>query len=311
MWRYILKRLVMMIFVILGVAILIFTIMYFVPGDPAQIILGSSATPAQLAEKRQQLGLDQPYIVQLGRYLRDTFLRFDFGTSYVLGTPVIDELVIRFPRTLKLAILCILVQTVVGVPLGVTAAVHQGKWQDSAAILLSMLGMSVPGFWLALMSILIFSVRLGWLPPYGIGTWQHWVLPVITTAIGGIAMNARQTRSAMLEVIRSDFITTARAKGVKEHDVIYGHALPNALIPIITMVGTGFATSLGGTVIAESVFTMPGVGLYMTSAITNLDYPVVRSSVVLLAIAFSFIMLATDLVYAFVDPRIKAQYAGR
>lgn len=311
MWRYVLKRLAMMVFVILGVAILIFTIMYFVPGDPAQIILGSSATPAELEEKRRQMGLDQPYIVQLGTYLRDTFIRFDFGTSYKLGTPVIDELRVRFPRTLKLAVLCILVQTVIGVPLGVTAAVHQGKWQDTAAILFSMLGMSIPGFWLALMSILLFSVKLGWLPAYGIGTWKHWVLPVITNSIGGIAMNARQTRSAMLEVIRSDYITTARAKGVKEHDVIYKHALPNALIPIITMVGTGFATALGGTVIAESVFSMPGVGLYMTTAITNLDYPIVRSSVVLLAIAFSFIMLLTDLVYAFVDPRIKAQYAGK
>ena len=311
MWRYILKRLAMMVFVVLGVSILIFTIMYFVPGDPARIILGSSATPDQIDYLHAQMGLDKPFTVQLLTFLRDTFLRFDFGNSYIFKTPVIDELATRFPMTLKLAVLCIIVQTVIGIPLGITAAVHQGRWQDTTAILIAMLGLSVPGFWLALMMLSLFHVKLGWLPGFGIGTWKHWVLPVLSNALGGIAINARQTRSAMLEVIRSDYITTARAKGVRERGVIYGHALPNALIPVITTIGGGFATALGGTIIVESVFTMPGIGLYMTNAITNLDYPIVRSSVVLLSIAFSIIMLLTDLVYAFVDPRIKAQYTGK
>ena len=310
MWRYILKRLGMMVFVVLGVAILIFTIMYFVPGSPAQIILGSSATPDQIAKLEHEMGLDQPYLVQLWDFLK-SIIRLDFGESYIYRTPVIDELKVRFPRTLLLSVLVIVLQTVIGIPLGITAAVHAGKWQDTISIVISMLGLAIPGFWLSLMAIRLFSVNLGWLPPYGITPWTAWILPVVTSAVGGFALNARQTRAAMLDVIRSDYVTTAKAKGVSEHDVTWKHALPNALIPVITMIGGGFAGALGGSVIAESVFVMPGVGLYMTYAITALDYPVVRSCVVVLAVFFSIVMLLTDLVYAFVDPRIKAQYIGR
>lgn len=310
MWRYILKRLGMMVFVILGVAILIFTIMYFVPGSPAQIILGSSATPEQIAKLEKDMGLDQPYIIQLWEFLK-SIARLDFGDSYIYHTPVIDELKVRLPRTLLLSVLVIILQTVIGIPLGITAAVHAGEWQDTVSIILSMLGMALPGFWLALMSIRWFSVDLGWLPPNGFEPWTAWILPVVTSAVGGFAMNARQTRAAMLDVIRSDYVTTAKAKGVNEHDVIWKHALPNALIPVITMIGGGFAGALGGSVIAESVFVIPGVGLYMTNGITALDYPVVRSCVVVLAVWFGLVMLLTDLVYAFVDPRIKAQYVGR
>ncbi|MCD7715242.1 MAG: ABC transporter permease [Lachnospiraceae bacterium] len=311
MWKYILKRLGMMVFVVLGVAIVIFSIMYLVPGDPAQIILGTSATPEQLENLRESMGLNQPYIVQLGMFLRDTFIKLDLGTSYMTKTSIAAEIVQRFPRTLTLAVWSMLVSVIIGLPLGIIAAIHQGKWQDNLSILISMLGISIPGFWLALMMVLLFSVKLRWLPAYGIGGWKYYVMPVLANSVGSIAMNARQTRSAMLDVIRSDYITTARAKGVSERNVIYRHALPNALIPIITLLGTGFGSSLGGTVIVESVFVMPGIGNYMTSAITNLDYPVVRGSVVVLAIAFSFIMLAVDLIYAFVDPRIKAEYVGR
>ncbi|MCC8105646.1 MAG: ABC transporter permease [Clostridiales bacterium] len=311
MWKYILKRLGMMVFVVLGVAIVIFSIMYLVPGDPAQIILGTSATPEQLENLRESMGLDRPYIVQLGMFLRDTFIKLDLGTSYMTKTSIAAEIVQRFPRTLTLAVWSMLVSVIIGLPLGIIAAIHQGKWQDNLSILISMLGISIPGFWLALMMVLLFSVKLGWLPAYGIGGWKYYVMPVLANSVGSIAMNARQTRSAMLDVIRSDYITTARAKGVSERNVIYKHALPNALIPIITLLGTGFGSSLGGTVIVESVFVMPGIGNYMTSAITNLDYPVVRGSVVVLAIAFSFIMLAVDLIYAYVDPRIKAEYVGK
>jgi peptide/nickel transport system permease protein len=204
-----------------------------------------------------------------------------------------------------------IVSVIIGIPLGIVAAVHQGRWQDNVSILISMLGISIPGFWLALMLILLFSVKLGWLPAYGIGGWEYYVMPVLSNCLGTVAMNARQTRSAMLDVIRSDYVTTARAKGVSERNVIYKHALPNAMIPIITLLGTGFGSSLGGTVIVESIFVMPGIGTYITSAISSLDYPAVRGSVVILAIAFSFIMLAVDLIYAFVDPRIKAQYIGK
>jgi peptide/nickel transport system permease protein len=257
------------------------------------------------------MGLDKPYIVQLGAFLRDTFLRFDLGTSYTSKGSIAAEIAVRFPRTLNLALWSMIVSVVIGLPLGIVAAVHQGKWQDNAAILISMLGLSIPGFWLALMMVLLFSVKLGWLPAYGIGGWKYYIMPVLSNSLGNIAMNSRQTRSAMLDVIRSDYVTTARAKGVSEKNVIYKHALPNALIPIITLLGTGFGTSLGGTVIVESIFVMPGIGTYITSAISSLDYPAVRGSVVILAIAFSFIMLAVDLIYALVDPRIKAQYIGK
>lgn len=310
MWRYILKRLAMMVLVVLGVAIVIFTILYFVPGDPAQIILGSTATPEQLAAKRAELGIDKPYLVQLGNYLLD-LLRLDFGESYMYGTPVINELMIRLPRTFLLAFLTIVVQTIIGIPLGITAAVHAGKWQDSTSIVVSLIGIAIPGFWLSLMAVLVFSVKLRILPAFGIESWQNWILPVLTGALAGIGMNARQTRAAMLDVIHSDYVTTARAKGLSEHDVIYKHALPNALIPVITMIGGSFAMALGGAIVTEAVFVMPGVGLYMTNAISNLDYVAVRSSVVILSVFFSLIMLITDLIYAFVDPRIKAQYIGR
>jgi len=311
MWRYVLKRLFMMIFVVLGVAIIIFSIMFFVPGDPAKIILGTSATQEQVDQLRQSMGLNDPYIIQLGRFLRDFFLKGDLGTSYKSKTSIAADLMERFPRTLILAAFSIIISTVVGIPLGIVAATHQGKWQDYVAILVSMIGLSIPGFWLALMMIHIFSVKLGWLPAFGVHSWKNYVMPVLSNSLISIAMIARQARTDVLDVIRSDYITTARAKGVSEHDVIYRHALPNALIPLITMLGTSFGTSLGGTVITESVFVLPGIGLYMTNGIATLDYPVVRSSVVVLAIMFSLIMLLIDLIYAWIDPRIKAQYIGR
>lgn len=311
MWKYVLKRLIMMIAVVLGVAILIFTIMYFTPGDPAQIILGSSATQEQIDLLHVNMGLDRPFFTQLGSFLYNAFIKFDLGSSYISGRGIMSEIMYRLPYTLLLAILVMILSTIVGVPLGIVAAVHQDGWQDTAAIAFSLLGVSVPGFWLALMMVLVFSTKLGLLPAYGIDGWTSYIMPVVSTALSGLAINARQTRSAMLDVIRSDFVTTAKAKGVSERNVIYKHALPNALIPIITVIGGSFAGSLGGTVIAESIFTIPGIGLYMTNAINNRDYPAVRGSVVILAIFFSLIMLLVDLIYAYVDPRIKAQYSGK
>lgn len=311
MWRYVLKRLLMMVFVVLGVAILIFAIMYFTPGDPAQIILGASATDEQIANLRETLGLNKPFLVQLGEFLYNTFIRFNLGTSYISKENIMSQIMVRLPRTLLISLICMILSTIIGIPLGIVAAVHQDKWQDTVSISLSLIGVSIPGFWLALMMVLLFSVKLGWLPPYGIGGVKYYILPCVSNSIASIAINARQTRSAMLDVIRSDYVTTALAKGVSQHDVIYKHALPNALIPIITVIGGSFAGALGGTVIIESIFTIPGVGLYLTNAINSRDYPVVRGSVVILAIAFSLIMLLVDLIYAAVDPRIKAQYAGK
>jgi peptide/nickel transport system permease protein len=285
--------------------------MYFVPGNPARIILGSSASQADVDALYHTMGLDQPYIKQLGDYLVNTFLKFDLGTSYQSKRLVSAELMERFPRTLIIAACSIVITAVIGIPLGIVAAMHQGKWQDYVAILISMIGLSLPGFWLALMLVNLFAVKLGWLPAYGIGSWKNYVIPVISNSVIGIAMIGRQCRVDVLEVVRSDYVTTARAKGVAEKKVISKHIMPNALIPLITSLGSTFASSLGGTVVIESIFVIPGIGLYMTNGILSLDYPAIRSGVVVIAIAFSFIMLLVDLIYAYVDPRIKAQYEGK
>ncbi|MBC7249128.1 MAG: ABC transporter permease [Anaerolineae bacterium] len=311
MSRYILRRLVQLIPVVLGVTILIFTIMYLIPGDPVKMMLGADATIADIEAKRQELGLNDPYLVRLGKFLRDIFLHFDFGKSWVYNVPVTEELLRRLPRTLIIAAACILLQILVGIPLGIIAAINHNRWGDRIAMFIALFGISMPNFWIALMLVLYFSVRLGWLPPYGIGGIKYYILPVIANAFPGIATQARQTRSSMLEVIRSDFITTARAKGMSEFQVIFKHALPNALLPVITVIGNGMGRLLAGTVVIESIFSIPGVGMYLVGGINTRDYNVVQSSVIFLAIAFTLIMLLVDLTYAMIDPRIKAQFAGK
>jgi len=311
MWKYVIKRLLWMIPVLLGIAVVIFTIMYFCPGDPAAVILGNGATPAAIAAKRAEMGLDQPYIVRLLSYLDQVFLHLNLGESYFYKQSVMSGILYRMPYTIIIAVICMILQIVIGTPLGITAAVHQNGFGDRFCMLIALLGVSMPGFWLAMMLVLLFAVNLGWLPPYGIGGLQYYILPCIANAFAGIASQARQTRSSMLEVIRSDYIVTARAKGLSEHDILYKHALPNALIPIITVVGNGMGMMLGGTVVIESVFSIPGIGSFTTEAINNRDYPVVMGGVLFLGAIFSLIMLLVDIVYAYVDPRIKAQYTGQ
>lgn len=310
MWKYIVNRLLWLIVVAVCVAMLIFVIMYFVPGDPARMILGSEATVEELEAYREYLGLNDPFVVQLGRYLSDTFLHLDFGISYVYKVPVATELFSRLPRTLKLGWFCIIFHALVGIPIGITCALNRNKPLDHALMIGSMVGVSMPDFWLAILLVVLFSVILGWLPAYGIGSFKNWIMPLLAGSIGGIAVNARQTRSAVLETIRADFVTTARAKGLPENKVIYKHMLPNALIPIIANMGTGFSASIAGSVVIETVFSFPGVGTYLLKGISSRDYPVVRSSVLILAIFSALIILLVDIVYAFVDPRIKAQYAN-
>lgn len=311
MGRYILRRLIWMIPVILGVTILIFTIMYFIPGDPVKMMLGQDSTPAQIAAKRQELGLNDGYLIRLGKFVGGIVLHFDFGDSWVYHKPVTTELLHRLPRTLTIAAICIMLQILVGTPLGIIAAVNQNGWGDRISTFIALFGVSLPNFWVALMLVLFFSVRLGWLPPYGIGGIQYYILPCIALSFPGIATQARQTRSSMLEVIRSDYIVTARAKGLSENRVILRHALPNALLPVVTVIGNGIGMLLAGAVVIESIFSIPGVGMYLVGGINARDYNVVQSSVIFLAIAFTLVMLLVDLVYAFIDPRIKAQFAGK
>lgn len=299
-----------MIPVILGVVILVFTLMQLTPGDPAEVILGTTATAEQINDLREEMGLNDPYIVQLGRYLKSVFIDFDFGTSYISNIPITSELAVRFPKTLIFAVAGMVLSLLIGIPLGVTAAVHQNSIADYGTMTLALIGTSLPGFWFALVLILFFSGKMGWLPAYGIGGIEYWILPIASTAVAGITTMARQMRSGMLEVIHSDYITMAKSKGVKKRSVIYKHALPNALIPVITVASMSFGTSLGGTLIAETIFSIPGVGVYIVNAVNNRDYPVVQGGVILLAVTFSLIMLVCDLLIAAVDPRVKAQITG-
>jgi peptide/nickel transport system permease protein len=300
----------MMILVVFCAAIIIFSIMYFVPGDPAQLILGSGATAEQLAAKRIELGLDDSYWVRLGRFLNDVFLHFDLGTSYERGTSVMSEIIDRLPRTLLIGFLSVILGTVLGIPLGIMAARHQGKIRDQVSLWIAMIGFAVPGFWAALMLVILFSVKLHWLPGIGIGSWKHYILPVIAASLPGVGMVTRQMRSSMLETMRSDYVLSARAKGATERRVTYRHMVPNALMPVITVTGFMFAVVIAGSIIVEIVFTIPGIGLLLNNAIVHYDYPVIMGTVVFLSFMTSIVMLLTDLAYAFLDPRIKAQYRG-
>ena len=310
MIRYIVKRLLLMIPVVLGVTIMIFTIMYFTPGDPAQTIMGANASLEQLEAKRVELGLDQPFFTRLFNYIGDVFLRGDLGKSYINNRSVSADIMDRFPRTAIIALVSVVLSLIIGVPIGVASAVGQNTWRDRLAMVVSLIGVSMPAFWVGLLLVIEFSLNLRWLPASGIDTPLHFIMPCFACSLGGIASIARQTRSSMLEVIRADYIVTARAKGQTEFKVIYSHALRNALIPIITSAGASFGIMLGGALVIETVFSIPGLGLYMVKGISNRDYPAIQGAVIFLSIAFSLVMLLTDLIYAYVDPRIKSQYVS-
>lgn len=308
MGRYIIRRLIWMIPIVFGVAVIVFVLMNFCPGDPAQIALGSLATEEELNVYREAIGLNDPFFVRLGRFLSDMFIRFDFGTSWITRADIATSILERLPRTFVLSMAMMVLSIAIGIPLGIMAAVNQGEFGDNLCMALSLAGAAVPNFWLALLLILLFSVKLQWLPAMGFDSLQHYILPTLAGGVGGIANLARQTRSSMLDVIRSDYITTARSKGVPEWRVITKHAFKNAWIPIITVLGTRFGQMLGGTMIIETIFSIPGMGTFIISAVNNRDYPVVQAGAIFLAVVFSFCMLAVDLLYAAVDPRIKAQY---
>ncbi|MCD8347294.1 MAG: ABC transporter permease [Lachnospiraceae bacterium] len=310
MARYIIKRILMVIVIMIAAAFVIFTILYFTPGDPARNQLGPTATAADVENLRAVLGLDKSYLAQLASFMSDTFLHLDLGTSWTYNVPVMQELLNRLPYTVFIGLTAMILNVAVGLSLGIFAATHEGRWQDSVSMVIAMVFISIPDFWLALMMIVLFAQRLGWLPAYGVDSWKSFIMPIIVMSLPGIAVNARQTRSSMLEVFRADYITTARAKGQAEGVVVRRHMLPNALMPIITSLGTGFSSIVAGGAVIESVFSIPGVGLYMLTGINSRDYPIVRGCVVFFALFTSIAMLVVDLAYAFVDPRIKAQYSS-
>jgi peptide/nickel transport system permease protein len=308
MIRFVIRRLLMLIPVLIGVAFVIFLLLYLTPGDPARIILGTQSTPEAVKALRAEMKLDDPFMVQFGRYLFNVFLRGDLGRTYVTKAPVTREIISAFPQTLKLAFWSILLLVIVGIPVGIISAIKQYSWLDNLVMLLAMIATAMPVFWLGLLLILLFSVNLGWFPSSGFDTPWHMVLPCVAVATPSMAVIVRMTRSSMLEVIRQDYIRTARAKGQKESVVIRRHALMNALIPIVTTVGLQFGATLGGAVLTESVFSIHGVGRLMVDGIKMRDYPLVQGGVLYTAFAFSVVNLFVDILYAWIDPRIKAQY---
>lgn len=308
MVKYTLRRLLLLIPVVLGVALLIFIIMSFTPGDPAVIILGENATMEQVAALHVKLGLDQPLLVRFFNYIKGIVLHFDFGTSYTNGRPVRDEILQRFGYTFKIAAFSMVFSLGFGVPLGIIAALNRNTWKDNLSMSVALIGISMPTFWFGLVLSIIFALKLRWLPPSGVGSIKNYIMPCLAVSMPGIAGLARQTRSSLLEVIRADYITTARAKGQTERVITFRHALRNALIPVITQAGAVFGLLMCGTLVAETVFTIPGLGTYMITAIKSRDYPAIQGAVILVSIAFSVVMLLVDLLYAAVDPRIRAQF---
>ena len=310
MLKYIVRRLLLIIPVLLGAIIIIFTINYFSTTDPAMIKLGLSANdPVLLAEMRHEMGLDRPYIVQLGSYLWD-LLHGDLGDSYITASTVAEMIGSRIPNTLKLSIGAIILSVCLGIPLGLAAALHQNSVIDYLTSILAILLNAIPGFLIGVVLMQVFGVSLGWLPVSGAESWQSYILPIIAAGVGPISQNARMTRSSVLEVIRQDYVRTARSKGIAEGQVISRHVLKNALIPILTMVGNGLGAAMAGSILVELIFQIPGMGMLINTSINNKDFITVQGCVLVCAVVVALMNLLTDLAYAAVDPRIKAQYTA-
>ncbi len=307
MIRYAIKRILLVIPVLIAITFIIFSLLHF-SGDPARVILGEQASGDQIERLREEMGLNDPFLVQYGRYAKKVFVDFDLGRSYVTKRSVNDEIKIRYPKTLTLALSGIVVAIFIGVPLGVISATKQNSIADNISMFLALIGVSMPVFWKGILFMLLFSLTLKWLPTSGYGTWQQMILPAISLGLGSAAIIARMTRSSMLEVYRQDFIRTARAKGVREFLVVNRHALRNALIPVITVIGLQFGYLLGGAVITETIFSIPGIGKWIVDGISKRDMVVVQGGVLLIAMTFSIINLVVDLVYGFLDPKIREQY---
>lgn len=312
MLNYIARRLLFAIPVLLGASFLVFISIRFIPGDPAVAIAGELATPEYIAQVREQMGLDEPLLIQYGLYLQRT-LQGDWGQSVRTRVPVTQEIMERLPRTLQLAVLSLFIAALIGIPIGVISATRANSWIDTVSMVFALLGVSMPIFWLGLMLMIFFSVQVtAWLdlsqpflPPTGSETWKHAIMPTIALSANSMAIQARMTRATMLEVLRADYIRAARAKGVREQVVIYKHALRNALVPIVTIIGLQFGTLLGGAVLTETVFSWPGIGRLLIDSISYRDYPVIQGTVLLIAGGFVLVNLLVDITYAYLNPRIR------
>jgi ABC-type dipeptide/oligopeptide/nickel transport system permease component len=304
MHRYLIRRLLLTIPVLLGVATLVFSLIHFIPGDPAQAMLGEGAAPEDVAQLRARLGLDRPLLVQYGTFLQG-LVRGDLGVSLRNDQPVLQQILERMPATAELALASMTVAVLIALPLGIIAAVWRGTAIDHTAMTLSLVGISVPNFWLGPLLAIVFAVELGWLPVGGRGTVAHLVLPAVTLGAALAAILARMTRASLLEELREPYVLAARAKGVSRSRAILHHAFRNSLIPIVTILGLQFGVVLTGAVITESIFAWPGIGRLLIQSISFRDYPTVQGCVLLIAVTYVAVNLITDLTYGFLDPRIR------
>ena len=305
MGKYVLKRVLLMIPVLLGVMFIVFAINHFMPGDPVISLLGNNYTQEQYDAKEAELGLDKPFLEQFFIYVKGVVTKLDLGTSYQTNRSVSTEILERFPVTLKLGILGILVTVIVGIPFGIISATKQYSALDYGVTVISMFFASMPSFWMGLMAIIIFSYKLGWLPASGLFTWKHWILPVLTLGLSPVATITRMTRSSMLDVIRQDYIRTARAKGLSEKKVIYHHAFRNTLIPLVTFIGGSLPGLFAGALITETLFAIPGIGYISYNAMVAGDIPFSMFYMTFLAILTLLGNLISDILYAVVDPRVR------
>ena len=308
---FVLKRILLFVPVTLGVLFIVFTINNFTPSDPVYSILGLNISQEQYDAKYEELRLGDPFFTRFFNYILGIVTRFDLGDSFSNKRPVAPQIVERLPTTLRLGLTGLSITVIIGIPIGIISAVRQYSILDNSVTSVSLFLASMPNFWLGLMLILIFSLRLKWLPATGIMTWRHWILPSLTLGLGPVATVVRMTRSSMLDVIRQDYIRSANAKGLTEMETIWSHAIRNALIPVITAVGFMASMIMGGAVVIEAVFAIPGVGGLLMSAISNADYPLIMGSVFFVSVSVCIINLLVDLIYAAIDPRIKAQYQAR
>lgn len=309
MAKYIRRRLLMMIPVLLGISFIVFALLALSPGDPAQVILGQRATDESLAQLREEMGLNEPFLTRYFSYVCD-ILTGNFGNSYRTKLPVIQEIMNRMPTTLILAVGSMVMMVILAIPIGILSAIKQYSIMDNATLAGALLLSSMPGFWLGTIMILLFALKLRWLPAIGGGSFGGYLMPWFALAASMMATLVRLTRSNMLEVIRADYIKMARAKGASEKQVIIRHALRNACLPIVTIIGMNFAKLLGGTMIIESVFGLPGLGTLVVTAVTQLDIPMVMGEVLFISFIIGMMNLIVDIMYVFIDPRLKSQYVS-
>lgn len=313
MHRYVIKRLLFLIPTVFGVTFIIYALLNITPGDPGRAILGVNALQADVDAYNHMLGYDLPFIQKYFNYMKNVIIYQDFGVSYFTKQSVFNEVLPRFLLTVKLAMVGVALAAFMGVPLGIDAAVNQYKLRDTVPSLLAFFIAAVPNFVLGMVLLYIFALKLNWFPSYGIGSLKHYIMPALAISIPPAAQNMRFTKSSMLESIRQDYVRTARAKGAPEHTVIWRHALRNALLPVVTQIGMSLGMLIAGAVVIEKLFSIPGVGSLIVDRITFKDEPVIIAGTILISITFTAIMLIVDIIYAFIDPRIKAKYtrAGR